>query len=140
MKQLKFVCLILYFFCAISLHAQKVSNVSNHQEQSTIIVSYDLETKSPCKIVLYVSTNGGKIWKGPLINVFGDVGDNITSGSNNITWDVLEEFEEFKGTNIVFQIRAEDTSIETVKIGKSENSFVKIKQPFFKIELSMYSI
>jgi uncharacterized protein (TIGR02145 family) len=120
MKQLKFVCLILYFFCAISLQAQKVSNVSNRQEQSTIIVSYDLETKKPCKIALYVSTNGGTTWQGPLKKVSGDIGANISSGNKSITWNVLEEFEELKGTNIMFQIRAVDTSFETVIIGNQE--------------------
>lgn len=99
-----------------SIHAQKVSNVSNRQEQSNIIVSYDLETKSPCKIELYVSTNGRTTWQGPLKKVNGDVGVNISSGSNAITWNVLEEFDELKGTNIVFQIKA-DSNYETVKIG-----------------------
>ena len=112
---------IIFIFTLLSLysiHAQKVFNVTNHQEQSTIIVSYDLETKKPCKITLYVSTNGGTTWQGPLKKVTGDVGVNIISGSKTITWNVLEEFEELRGTNIMFQIRAEDTSFETVKIGK----------------------
>ncbi len=108
--------LFLLFGVTLS-YSQKVSNVTNHQEQSTIIVSYDLETKKPCKITLYVSTNGGTTWQGPLKKVTGDVGVNIISGSKTITWNVLEEFDELKGTNIMFQIRAVDTSFETIKIG-----------------------
>ena len=115
MKQLNlFIGLFLFF--TITISAQKVTNVSNRQEQSTIIVSYDLETKTPCKIELYVSTNGGTTWQGPLKKVNGDVGANVSSGSKSITWNVLEEFEELRGNNIVFQVRAESNS-DTIKIG-----------------------
>jgi uncharacterized protein (TIGR02145 family) len=110
----------LFLFFTITISAQKVTNVSNHQEQSTIIVSYDLETKTPCKIELYVSTNDGTNWQGPLIKVTGDVGLNVSSGGKAITWNVLEEFEELRGNNIVFQVRAADNEFETVKIGKQE--------------------
>jgi uncharacterized protein (TIGR02145 family) len=110
---------IIFIFSLLSLYsiqAQKVSNVSNRQEQSTIIVSYDLETKIPCKIALYVSTNGGTTWQGPLKKVIGDIGANVSSGNKNIIWNVLEEFDELKGTNIVFQIKAE-INTDTVEIG-----------------------
>ena len=110
------IIFIINLLSLYSVQAQKVTNVSNRQEQSTIIVSYDLETKKPCKIALYVSTNGGTTWQGPLKKVTGDVGVNIISGSKTITWNVLEEFDELKGTNIMFQIRAVDTSFETIKI------------------------
>jgi peptidyl-prolyl cis-trans isomerase SurA len=107
MKKLSlFIGLFLFFTGSIS--AQKVTNVSNHQEQSTIIVSYDLETKTPCKISLFVSTNGGTTWQGPLKKVTGDVGVNVGSGNKNITWNVLEEFEELRGDKIKFQVRVEE--------------------------------
>jgi uncharacterized protein (TIGR02145 family) len=119
MKQLNlFIGLFLFFTVKIS--AQKVSNVSNHQEQSTIIVSYDLETKSSCKIELYVSTNGGTTWQGPLKKVTGDVGVNVSSGSKAIIWNVLEEFDELRGNDIRFQVRTPDNEFETVKIGEQE--------------------
>ena len=117
---------IIFFSFLLSLssiHAQKVSNVSNRQEQSTIIVSFDLETKTPCKIALYVSKNGGTTWQGPLKKVTGDIGAKVSSGNKSITWSVLEEFEELSGNNIVFQVRAVINTIETiqtVKIGTQE--------------------
>jgi uncharacterized protein (TIGR02145 family) len=113
--------LFLLFGVTIS-YAQKVTNVSNRQEQSTIIVSYDLEIKLPCKIALFVSTNGGTSWQGPLKKVSGDVGENVSSGNKSITWNVLEEFEELRGNNIVFQVRAVniDIELETVIIGSQE--------------------
>jgi hypothetical protein len=101
----------LFLFFSGSISAQKVTNVSNHQEQSTIIVSYDLETKSPCKISLFVSTNGGTTWQGPLKKVSGDIGVNVSSGSKAIIWNVLEEFEQLSGDNIVFKISANTSSL-----------------------------
>ena len=112
-------CLILLFGVTLS-YSQKVSNVSNRQEQSNIIVSYDLETKTPCKIALFVSTNGGTTWQGPLKKVIGDVGTNVGSGNKKITWNVLEEFDELRGNKIVFQIRVAINEIETVKIGEQD--------------------
>ena len=113
-------CLFLLFGVTIS-YAQKVSNVSNRQEQSNIIVSYDLETKTPCKIALYVSTNGGTTWQGPLKKVSGDVGANVNSGNKNITWNVLEEFEELRGKNIKFKVTAyAELLLESIKIGDQE--------------------
>jgi len=112
-------CFIFFLFVATS-YAQKVSNVNYRQEQSSIIVSYDLETKAPCKVSLYVSTNGGTSWQGPLTKMTGDIGNKIGSGSHNITWNVLEEFEELRGDKIKFQVRAKSDNIETVKIGAQE--------------------
>lgn len=114
-----FFC-FLFYFLGLKVNAQKVNNVSFRQEQSNIIVSYNLETTSPCKIMLYVSTDGGKIWQGPLKHVIGDVGDKITSGNNSIIWEVLEEFKELRGNNIKFKIRSQDNYIETVIIGNQE--------------------
>jgi uncharacterized protein (TIGR02145 family) len=79
-----------------------------------------LETKTPCKVSLYFSTNGGVKWQGPLTKVTGDVGNKIVSGSHNITWNVLEEFDELKGNNIKFQVKAVGSNIETIKIGAQE--------------------
>ena len=112
--------LLIIFFIGFYSSAQKVSNITTHQEQSTIIVSYDLETKLPCKVSLYVSINGGTTWQGPLTKVKGDVGNKIISGKHSITWSVLEEFDELKGENIKFQVRAKSDKIETVKIGTQE--------------------
>jgi uncharacterized protein (TIGR02145 family) len=112
-------CFIFFLF-GITTNAQKVSNITYRQEQSNIIVSYDLETKTPCKVSLYVSTNGGVKWQGSLSKVTGDVGDKIISGRHDITWNVLEEFEELRGEKIMFQIRAIVDDIETVLIGNQE--------------------
>ncbi len=110
-----FLCLL-----GITTYAQKVSNVTFRQEQSTIVISYDLETKTPCKISLFVSTDDGKTWQGPLKKVTGDAGNKIVSGNYSITWNVLEEFEELRGDKIKFQVRADGDNMETVRIGTQE--------------------
>ena len=117
---MKYRFLTLLLFASYVLSAQKVSNITFRQEQSYIIVSYDLYTKTPCKVSLYVSTNGGDTWQGPLKKVIGDVGDKITSGNRNISWNVLEEFDELRGDKIMFQVRASGEYIETVVIGSQE--------------------
>jgi hypothetical protein len=120
MKKLHFFLVLLVVLQTSFVSAQKVSNITYHQEQNTIIVSYDLETKTLCKVNLYVSTNGGTTWQGPLTKVSGDVGAKIATGSHSITWKVLEEFEELRGDKIQFQVRAAGDSIETVVIGTQE--------------------
>lgn len=116
MNKLKLILIVLFVLQGVTICAQKVSNITFHQEQSNIIVSYDLDTKTPCKVSLYFSTNGGNTWQGPLTKVSGDVGNKVYSGSYNINWTVLEEFEELRGDKIMFQVRTEDF-IKTVKIG-----------------------
>jgi hypothetical protein len=82
----------------LTINAQIVSNVIFRQEQSNIIVTYDLKTEIPCAVNLYVSMDGGINWQGPLIKVNGGVGNNIETGKHDITWNVLDEIDEFKGS------------------------------------------
>jgi uncharacterized protein (TIGR02145 family) len=120
LKKIKLLILLLVVLQTNFITAQKVSNINYRQEQSNIIVSYNLETKTPCKVNLFVSTNGGSTWQGPLTKVSGDVGVKIASGSHSINWNVIEEFEELRGDKIQFQVRADGENIETVVIGTQE--------------------
>jgi hypothetical protein len=120
MKKLQFLLVLLVVLQISFVAAQKVSNIAYRQEQSNIIVSYDLETKTPCKVNLFVSTDSGITWQGPLTKVSGDVGAKIISGNHKITWNVLEEFEELRGDKVQFQVRADGENIETVVIGTQE--------------------
>ncbi len=120
MVKFNYFYLIFISLLGLTINAQKVSNITFKQEQSNIVVSYDLETKTPCKVSLYVSTNGGATWQGPLKKVTGNVGDKVISGKKSIFWNVLEEFEELKGDNIKFQVKASGEYIETVVIGNQE--------------------
>lgn len=115
MKINKFIALSLLFLIGgANAYAQKVSNISSRQEQNTIIVSYDLETPTPCKISLYVSTDGGNIWQGPLKKIDSNYTESVTKGTHEIIWNVLEEFEELSGNEISFKITAESINKNNV--------------------------
>ena len=109
--------IILFFICPFIYFAQKVNNVESSQLGQNIVVTYDLETEQPCTINLFISTNGGTTWQGPLKQVQGQVGPNIKSGQNSITLFVLTEFNELRGDNIRFKVDATTNNLNTIKIG-----------------------
>ena len=113
----KFNCIVLFFICPLIYFAQEVNNVEASQQGQNIVVTYDLETEQPCTINLFISTNGGTTWQGPLKQVQGQVGPNIKSGQNSITLFVLNEFNELRGDNIRFKVDASTTNLNTIKIG-----------------------
>ena len=113
----KFNCIVLFFICPLIYFAQKVNNVEASQLGQNIVVTYDLETEQPCTINLFISTNGGTTWQGPLKQVQGQVGPNIKRGKNSITLFVLNEFNELRGDNIRFKVDASTTNLNTIKIG-----------------------
>lgn len=102
----KFNCIVLFFICPLIYFAQKVNNVEASQQGQNIVVTYDLETEQPCTINLFISTNGGNTWQGPLKEVQGQVGPFIQSGKNSITFFVLNEFNELRGDKILFSVEA----------------------------------
>jgi uncharacterized protein (TIGR02145 family) len=98
--------------------AQTVTNVRAEQEQSDIVVAYDLEAKEPCNIEVYVSPDGGRSWQGPLVNLSGDAGKNISAGAKKCRWAVLKEQDQLKGTDVRFKvIAALDAPFKSVTIG-----------------------
>jgi len=113
----KFNFIVLFFICPLIYFAQKVNNVEASQLGQNIVVTYDLESEQPCTINLFISTNGGNIWQGPLKQVQGQVGPNIKSGQNSITLFVLNEFNELRGDNIRFKVDATTNNLNTIKIG-----------------------
>ena len=113
----KFNCIVLFFICPLIYFAQKVNNVEASQQGQNIVVTYDLETEQPCTINLFISTNDGNTWQGPLKQVQGQVGPNIKSGQNSITLFVLTEFNELRGDNIRFKVDALTNNLNTIKIG-----------------------
>ena len=102
----KFNCIVLFFICPLIYLAQQVNNVEASQLGQNIVVTYDLETEQPCTINLFISTNGGNTWQGPLKEVQGQVGPFIQSGKNSIIFFVLNEFNELRGDKILFSVEA----------------------------------
>lgn len=100
----------LFLLIAVNLSAQQVTNVRDVQQGQNIQVTYDLmgdKNIAKFTILLYVSLDGGRNWRGPLSQVSGDVGPSIQAGQGKtITWRVLEEFDDLQGSNIVFKVDA----------------------------------
>ena len=96
------IYLLFLLLCpGLTTWAQQIVDV--HQQGDKIVVEYDLN--QPAEFVrLYVSTDGGQNYRGPLKQVEGDV-SNVSAGYNHaITWDVLKEFKELDGNDIKFKL------------------------------------
>jgi hypothetical protein len=116
----KFNCIVLFFICPLIYFAQQVNNVEASQQGQNIVVTYDLKTEQPCTINLFISTNDGNTWEGPLKQVQGQVGSNIKRGKKSITFLVLNELNELRGDNIRFKVDAVANNLNTIKRKKIE--------------------
>jgi formylglycine-generating enzyme required for sulfatase activity len=111
---MKLNLVIFYLICNLSnlCFAQSISNITSSQSGKNILVSYSLtgeEGITAYEIKLWVSSDGGNTWQGPLTAVSGAVGKGqAAANSKSITWDVLKEpgFGQLKGDNIQFKIKA----------------------------------
>ena len=100
MKKLLFILTIALGF-ALPSFAQQIVDV--HQMGDKIVIEYDLS--QPAEFVrLYVSTDGGTTYRGPLRQVEGDVKDVPSGYNRSITWDVLKEFSTFESDNVKFKL------------------------------------
>ena len=94
------ICLIL----PLTSEAQTVSNAAFEQVNDKVKITYQLDKSSAIRV--YMSEDGGRTFKGPLTNVTGDVGSNVTPGSKIIWWNPLSEYEQIVGSNICFKVTA----------------------------------
>jgi formylglycine-generating enzyme required for sulfatase activity len=89
--------------------SQQITKTDFYQSGKQLIITYDLvgaTNGQTFDISLYVSTDNGSTWQGPLEQVSGDVGKNLVVGKNSsITWNVLREFAMLKG-KIGFRVQA----------------------------------
>lgn len=95
---------ILLLANSTHVSGQKVSNVEFFQSGKKVHVTYTLDKNAD--ISLYISTNGGRDFKGPLREVSGDVGNNVRAGNNIIIWDALAEMDEVVSDQVVFKVTA----------------------------------
>lgn len=90
-------------------YSQNICNVEYEQSKDKILIKYDLNDLKfyqTAIISVYVSTDGGETFRGPLTEVNGDVGDNVKQGSNKIVqWEVYKEIPDFEGI-VVFDVKA----------------------------------
>jgi len=93
----------LLLICAVTMSAQTTSNVVVEQVGKKVVVTYDLDKLAD--ISLCYSVDGGKTYSQPLQQVSGDVGKQVSAGTNKrITWEVLAEREKLVGSGIVFKV------------------------------------
>jgi hypothetical protein len=90
---------------------QEINNISFAQQEEKIVITYDITGAKYFQlfnIEVFVSTNGGKDFYGPLKNVTGDAGKDIHEGKRkSILWNVYDEMPDFGlGGKVVFDVRA----------------------------------
>jgi uncharacterized protein (TIGR02145 family) len=92
--------LLLALLCA-ALHsrAQRVTNVTAEQQGQELLIHYHLEADGPVEVQLYLSTDRGSRWEGPLKNCSGDVGMKVMHSDSFID-SLLDEAYERTQTEI----------------------------------------
>jgi len=101
------ISFVLFSFVLASF-SQNVTNVKFEQEGQKIRVNFNISGVryyQSFNTELWVSTNGGRDYIGPLKEVRGDVGLNQEGGSGKvILWDVYKEMPDFGG-QVVFDVK-----------------------------------
>lgn len=101
----KIILQVVFALFYLSAEAQKVSNVHAEQRGQNIMIFYSLETIAPCEISLLISQDNGATWVPLSENLSGDIGRNISSGSKEIVWRVLDGRDQLVGDRIKFKIK-----------------------------------
>ncbi len=105
MKSFRYILLLAgVVVCSLAM-AQNVSDVTFYQEGKSIVVTYSLDKTA--NVSVQVSMDGGATYSAPLKHVSGDVGKGVTAGAKQIVWDVLSEYDNFTGDNVMFLVTAE---------------------------------
>jgi uncharacterized protein (TIGR02145 family) len=101
------IALLLTILCtALHTRGQRVTNVTAEQQGQELLIHYHLEAEGPVEVLLYLSTDRGSQWEGPLKSCTGDVGPNVAPGtSKRIRWEVLKD-RELVGDGIAFKVVA----------------------------------
>ena len=129
---MKHTILLLAFLCiAGHTSAQRVTNVTAEQQGQELLIHYHLEAEGPVEVLLYLSTDRGSRWEGPLNNCSGDVGSNVAPGTDKrIRWEVLKD-RELVGDGIAFKV---------VLMGGKLSAAEVTKRPWLNRSLSYGSV
>jgi hypothetical protein len=109
MKRIIYLIFILLLFSSIKVFGQEIDKVRATVEGTTIEIRYEIinaRINHIFNIEVYYSIDNGNTFVGPIRNVSGDVGDDITAGTKKIVWDVFKEVDELN-EYVVFEVRAE---------------------------------
>jgi hypothetical protein len=106
LKKLAFFTIALILFkCA---DAQKVTNIQPKLVGNNMEITYeiaDADFNQRFKIELFVSTDGGKTYKGPM-TLISDSKKEILAGVNTIVWDIFKDLTSLD-MELFFDIQAE---------------------------------
>lgn len=107
----KIVWGVCFFSCLVnaSLYAQRISDVRFEPFGRAIRVHYTLSRMpfdSFAMLNLFVSTNGGESFAGPLVQVQGDIGKVVGNGTKSVIWQAVDEIGQLDG-QIVFELRGD---------------------------------
>ena len=116
MGKLRYVFFIGLLMLGTTIMAQRVSNVTATQEGQKLRIQYELSSTTPTEVGLYISENNGSTWSKVTQHLTGDVGPNVSAGSKQMIWDVLQARESLVGNAIVFKVKV-GSEIKSVKIG-----------------------
>src|SRR4030042_3043811 len=96
-----FILVLFLLNAAWCAYGQQIDNITWSEQGEKIIVTYDITGANYFEqftVALYVSTDDGRTFLGPLKEVTGDVGINISDGKyKTVTWNVLDEYPGFGG-------------------------------------------
>ena len=105
----KISCIVFLLSLLFStLNAQEIRDVSSEVKEGKVLVSYKLVGKSyqSFNISLYVSRDNGQTFEGPMKEVNGAIGSEITTGKHSIIWDAQKEMP-FVSETMIFDVRYE---------------------------------
>ena len=99
MRRVTFIW-ILFFLIGLQLYAQRISNVRFEPFGRAIRIHYTLSRlpfDSFAALNLFVSTNGGESFIGPLVQVQGEIGKVAGNGEKSVVWQVMDEIGRLEG-------------------------------------------
>ena len=112
-------------------YGQNVTKADFRQAGDKVIISYHLSKKAD--VAIYVSTDYGETFTGPLYHVSGDVGKDVQAGDRSILWDPIAEYGGITGSGICFKIIAKNHSNHSSSSTSSRTSGTRIEDdPFVR--------
>lgn len=103
MAKIKTLIILISMLFSLNCFSQEIENVRISQEGTNIVVVYDLVGKpGRYDVKLFYTIDDGKIWRGPLSNVTGDVIAQIPGLNKKANWNAaslnkpIESFIQFK--------------------------------------------
>lgn len=112
----KVFLIIISILFNFNIYAQEINNMTVNEGKSKIIIEYELTTSNPVFIEVFLSEDGGvNFSKLASEGLKGDVGRVNESGHKKLLFHTLLESEIANNKNYVFEVRAKNIEIPTLK-------------------------